>query len=203
MRNGIWHRLLLRCWRRSGGRASAQEASASAQHLRRSRSPPGLTQGMSLVVSAGDGGAGLFLLTQDLFFGNSHQNSHSPKIKMAADLAASHLADFIGFLAPQVGLEPTTLRLTAEYLWSPITLSRGSVALRPSWSHPRIHPILRRLTREYRCLGGIPCAVKLLKVKVRCRLTRKRSLVRLVAIRPIYIYKMRVAHKDINFGRPL
>jgi len=42
-----------------------------------------------------------------------NQNSHSPKLKMAADLAASHLADFIGFLAPQVGLEPTTLRLTA------------------------------------------------------------------------------------------
>ena len=33
---------------------------------------------------------------------------------MAADLAAAHLVDFIGFLAPQVGLEPTTLRLTAE-----------------------------------------------------------------------------------------
>src|ERR1039458_4093628 len=33
---------------------------------------------------------------------------------MAADLAASHLADFICLLAPQVGLEPTTLRLTAE-----------------------------------------------------------------------------------------
>ena len=33
---------------------------------------------------------------------------------MAADLAASHLADFIVFLAPQVGLEPTTLRLTAS-----------------------------------------------------------------------------------------
>jgi hypothetical protein len=49
-----------------------------------------------------------------LFLANSHQNSHSPKIKMAANLAASHLADFIGFLAPQVGLEPTTLRLTAE-----------------------------------------------------------------------------------------
>ena len=49
-----------------------------------------------------------------LFLGNSHQNSHSPKIKMAADLAASHIIDFIGFLAPQVGLEPTTLRLTAE-----------------------------------------------------------------------------------------
>ena len=70
-------------------------------------------------------------------------------------------------------------------------------------TRPRIHPKLRRLTRKYRCLGGIPCAVKLLKVNVRCRLTRKRSLVRLVAIRPIYIYKMRVAHKDINFGRPL
>ena len=33
---------------------------------------------------------------------------------MAADLAASHLIDFKVFLAPQVGLEPTTLRLTAE-----------------------------------------------------------------------------------------
>ena len=49
-----------------------------------------------------------------LFLGNSHQNSHSAKIKMAADLAASHLIDFKVFLAPQVGLEPTTLRLTAE-----------------------------------------------------------------------------------------
>jgi hypothetical protein len=45
---------------------------------------------------------------------NSHQNSHSTKIKMAADLAASQLVDFIGVLAPQVGLEPTTLRLTGE-----------------------------------------------------------------------------------------
>ncbi len=42
-------------------------------------------------------------------------------------------------------------------------------------THPRIHPKLRRLTRKCRCFGGIPCAVKLLKVKVRCRLTRKRS----------------------------
>ena len=33
---------------------------------------------------------------------------------MAADLAASYIADFKVFLAPQVGLEPTTLRLTAE-----------------------------------------------------------------------------------------
>jgi hypothetical protein len=33
---------------------------------------------------------------------------------MAADLAAPHLAYFIVLLAPQVGLEPTTLRLTAE-----------------------------------------------------------------------------------------
>ena len=31
---------------------------------------------------------------------------------MAAELAAPHLIDCIGFLAPQVGLEPTTLRLT-------------------------------------------------------------------------------------------
>jgi hypothetical protein len=34
---------------------------------------------------------------------NSHQNSHSPKIKMAAALAASHLADSIDILAPEVG----------------------------------------------------------------------------------------------------
>jgi hypothetical protein len=45
---------------------------------------------------------------------NSHQNSHSQKIKLAADLAASYLIDFVLVLAPQVGLEPTTLRLTAE-----------------------------------------------------------------------------------------
>jgi len=32
---------------------------------------------------------------------------------MAADLAAAYLIDFILLLAPQVGLEPTTLRLTA------------------------------------------------------------------------------------------
>jgi len=59
--------------------------------------------------------AGLFLHAQNLFFSNSHQNSHSPKIKMAADLAASYLVDFKVFLAPQVGLEPTTLRLTVEF----------------------------------------------------------------------------------------
>src|ERR1700676_1130320 len=53
-----------------------------------------------------------------------------------------------------------------------------------SRTHPRIHPKLRRLTRKYRCLGGIPCAVKLLKVKVRCRLTRKRSLVRIQSCLP-------------------
>ena len=50
----------------------------------------------------------------NLFLANSHQNSHLPKIKMAADLAAAYIIDFIGVLAPQVGLEPTTLRLTAE-----------------------------------------------------------------------------------------
>src|ERR1035441_886442 len=56
--------------------------------------------------------------------------------------------------------------------------------LRSLQSHPRIHPKLRRLTRKYRCLGGIPCADKLLKVKVRCRLTRKRSLVRIQSCLP-------------------
>jgi hypothetical protein len=35
---------------------------------------------------------------------------------MAADLAAAYIVDFIGVLAPQVGLEPTTLRLTVEDL---------------------------------------------------------------------------------------
>ena len=54
-----------------------------------------------------------FSFMPELFLGNSHQNSHWTKIKMAADLAASHPTDFIVFLAPQVGLEPTTLRLTA------------------------------------------------------------------------------------------
>ena len=59
-------------------------------------------------------GAGLFLHPQIYFLANSHQNSHSPKIKMATNLAASHAIDSKVFLAPQVGLEPTTLRLTAE-----------------------------------------------------------------------------------------
>ena len=71
-------------------------------------------QDTSHTESASDSGAGVFLHARFYFLANSHQNSHSPKIKMAADLAASHLADFIGLLAPQVGLEPTTLRLTAE-----------------------------------------------------------------------------------------
>jgi hypothetical protein len=35
---------------------------------------------------------------------------------MAADLAAAHIIDFIVYLAPQVGLEPTTLRLTVDFL---------------------------------------------------------------------------------------
>jgi len=43
------------------------------------------------------------------------------------------------------------------------------------WSQGNYCPNLGRLTRKYRCLGGIPSAVKLLTVKVRCRLTRKRS----------------------------
>ena len=61
-------------------------------------------QDTSHTESASDSGAGVFLHARFYFLANSHQNSHSPKIKMAADLAASHLADFIGFLAPQVGL---------------------------------------------------------------------------------------------------
>jgi len=32
--------------------------------------------------------------------------------KIAADLAASHTIDFIDLFAPQLGLKPTTLRLT-------------------------------------------------------------------------------------------
>jgi hypothetical protein len=67
-----------------------------------------LTQGILLSESAGASATGLFPPCTKLFLANSHQNSLSPKIKMAADLAASHLIDFIGFLAPQVGLEPTT-----------------------------------------------------------------------------------------------
>jgi hypothetical protein len=66
---------------------------------------------ISLSESSGVGGTGLFLHAQNYFLANSHQNSHSPKIKMAADLAAAYTIDFIGVLAPQVGLEPTTLRL--------------------------------------------------------------------------------------------
>ncbi len=58
-------------------------------------------------------------IAQKLFCGyrklNSHQNSHSIKIKMAANLAAPHIIDFIRLLAPQVGLEPTTLRLTVAF----------------------------------------------------------------------------------------
>jgi galactose-1-phosphate uridylyltransferase (family 1) len=38
-------------------------------------------------------------------------------------------------------------------------------------SHPRIHPKLRRLTREYRCLGGIPCEVKNLRLPHRSHFT--------------------------------
>ena len=73
-----------------------------------------LTKGTLLSGRAGGGGSRASPSCANLFSANSHQNSHSPKIKMAADLAASHIVDFKVFLAPQVGLEPTTLRLTAE-----------------------------------------------------------------------------------------
>lgn len=44
--------------------------------------------------------------------------------------------------------------------------------------YPRIYPKPIRLAREYRCLGDIPCAVKLLIVQVICSLIRKRSIAR-------------------------
>ncbi len=91
----------------------AQQTPGGTQPRYRSRSPLGLTQNILPSVSAEDGGSRAFPSCAEFFLANSHQNNHSPKIKMAVDLAASHLADFIGFLAPQVGLEPTTLRLTA------------------------------------------------------------------------------------------
>ena len=47
-------------------------------------------------------------------------------MKMAANSAASHLIDSICFFAPQVGLEPTTLRLTAECLGSEYTCFQRS-----------------------------------------------------------------------------
>jgi hypothetical protein len=36
-----------------------------------------------------------FLASSEKSLQNSHQSSHSTKIKMAADLAASHLIDYI------------------------------------------------------------------------------------------------------------
>jgi hypothetical protein len=66
-------------------------------------------------------------------------------------------------------------------------------------THPRIHPKLRRLTRKYRCLGGIPCAVKLLKVKVRCSLTRKRSLVRIQSCLP-YFGLLTAGHQHTRYA---
>jgi hypothetical protein len=45
------------------------------------------------------------------------RNNHQHKMKMAASLAAfnfHYTYDVLVFMAPEVGLEPTTLRLTAE-----------------------------------------------------------------------------------------
>jgi hypothetical protein len=53
--------------------------------------------------------------TRKIFTRIVWRNSHTSKTKTAADLAAIYLVDFKVLLAPQVGLEPTTLRLTAEY----------------------------------------------------------------------------------------
>jgi hypothetical protein len=73
----------------------------------------GLTQDTLLSESAGDGGDAAFPPCADSFYADSHQNSHSPKIKMAADLAAAYIVDFIGVLAPQVGL--VLRNLSANY----------------------------------------------------------------------------------------
>jgi hypothetical protein len=110
VRLGCDNQLLLRRWRRSGyaGHVRSGAASLAVSITTGPRSKyfvcgraPGMVGGRAFPSCA------------ELFLCNSHQNSHSPKIKMAADLAASHIIDFIAFLAPQVGLEPTTLRLTA------------------------------------------------------------------------------------------
>ncbi len=50
----------------------------------------------------------------EIFFLRLNPNSHQTKIKMAADLAAAYLIDSVGLLTFQVGLEPTTLRLSVR-----------------------------------------------------------------------------------------
>jgi hypothetical protein len=45
-----------------------------------------------------------FSFKPKIIFGQQPPKHHAPKIKMAADLAASHPIDFIVLLAPQVGL---------------------------------------------------------------------------------------------------
>ena len=83
-------------------------------HGRRSRSPLVLTRKLHMNRVPNEDGNTAIPLNRTKSLRSSHQNSHSTKIKMAADLAALYLVEFIYFLAPQVGLEPTTLRLTAE-----------------------------------------------------------------------------------------
>jgi hypothetical protein len=71
---------------------------------------------------------------------------------MAANLAAAFLADFIGFLAPQVGLEPTTLRLTAEC--SAIELLRSVEFQIANYKGSREH-VLRQSSQRKIGDGGV------------------------------------------------
>jgi len=56
-------------------------------------------------------------------------------------------------------------------------------------TYPKIYPKLIRLAREYRCLGGIPSAVKSFIVKVIWSLARKRSIVWLQPFRDEWLPK--------------
>ena len=84
----------------------------------------------------------LFTTKSELFLPNSHQNSHTSRNKNGSLLGRLVSSLFSLILAPQVGLEPTTLRLTAEC--SAIEL------LRSDWRfhvlHQNIKPGPRRQT---------------------------------------------------------
>ena len=102
-------------------------------------------------------------------------------VPLPSAIAGSNSIPTICYLSPAITSVPGLAAAWSEVLWRrrEVRLGVTETARVAFKTHPRIHPKLRRLTRKYRCLGGIPCAVKLLKVKVRCRLTRKRSLVRI------------------------
>jgi hypothetical protein len=118
-----------------------------------------LTQGILLSESADDGGGWGFSIMRKIILGNSHQNSHSPKIKMAADLAASHLADFIGFLAPQVVLESSLFSYIKLSIWTVYLqlylLSQAALrsAVMCASSHAMTSASIQKEARPPRCTG--------------------------------------------------